>query len=263
MQKTLKVIVAGKGGVGKTTLAGTLARILAQRGERVLAMDVDSSPNLAVSLGLPQKQAVRVITVPRGLTEWRTDQEGNAYVHLNLPVSRFIEDYSIPAPNGVRLLVMGEVLEAGVGCRCEDHAIARGITAQILAEADTVIVDMEPGLEHLGRGTAEYMDAILIVVEPYFRSLMTAERIYELAVQLEIPHILFVANRVRNAKEKMAIEKFCQDKGFLLLAAIPYDTSIIEAEELGLAPVDHNPSSPAMTAISYMAEEINRSISNF
>jgi CO dehydrogenase maturation factor len=261
MGKTIKVIVTGKGGVGKTTIAGTLARILAQRGERVLALDVDSSPNLAVSLGLPQQEAAHLGTVPRGLTEWRTAQDGSAYVHLNLPVSDFIEDYSICAPDGVRLLVMGQVLEAGVGCRCEDHAIARGITSQILAEADAVIVDMEPGLEHLGRGTAEHMDALLIVVEPYFRSLMTAERIYELADQLEIPQILVVANRIRNEKEKLAIEKFCQDKGFTLLGAVPYDTSIVEAEENGKAPVDYEPGSPAVLAISQLAEDLVDKIS--
>jgi CO dehydrogenase maturation factor len=260
MKTTPKIIVTGKGGVGKTTIAGTLARIYAKNGQRVLALDVDSSPNLAVSLGIPQDRATLLETVPRGLTEWRTDEEGKAYVHLNLPVSRFIDDFAITAPNGVQLLVMGEVLEAGAGCRCEDHAIARGITGHILAEADAVLVDMEPGLEHLGRGTAENMDALLIVVEPYFRALMTAERIQELASQLNIPNIFVVANRVRSSKEQQAIERFCQEKELVLLASIPFDPAIVEAEENGQAPIDYNPESPAVQAMVKLAEEIKQRV---
>jgi CO dehydrogenase maturation factor len=256
MRPNLKIIVTGKGGVGKTTIAGTLARLFAKDGQRVLALDVDSSPNLAVSLGIPQEKVGALTSVPRGLTEWRTDDEGKAYVHLNLPVARFIEDYAVSSPNGVQLLVMGEVLAAGAGCRCEDHAIARGITGHILAEADAVLVDMEPGLEHLGRGTAEHMDALLIVVEPYFRALLTAERIRELAAQLEIPNIFVVANRVRSSKDKQAIARFCQDRGLTLLASIPYDEAVVEAEENGLAPVDFSPNSPAIQAMVSLAKEL-------
>jgi CO dehydrogenase maturation factor len=256
MNKNFKIIVTGKGGVGKTTIAGTLARIYAQKDKKVLALDVDSSPNLAVSLGIPQERVSEIVGVPRGMTEWRTNEEGKAYVHLNLPVARFIQDYSVPSPNGVQLLVMGEVLKAGVGCRCEDHAIARGITGHILAEADSVIVDMEPGLEHLGRGTAEHMDALLIVVEPYFRSLLTAERILDLALQLDIPHIFLVANRVRNSKEQQAIERFCHDRHLTLLASIPYDEAVVEAEENGQAPVDYSPGCPAVREMFRLANEL-------
>lgn len=249
----MKIAVTGKGGVGKTTIAGTLARLLAQRQQQVLALDADSNPNLALSLGIPPDRVRLMPSVPAGLTEWREDASGEAYVHLRQPVARFVADYGVTAPDGVRLLVMGPVRHAGVGCRCEAHAVARGITGHLVAEADVVVLDMEAGLEHLGRGTAEHVDILLIVVEPYYRALETATRIRDLAAQLELPRILVVANRVRTPQEEAAIVQFCRNHNLELVVAIPYDDAILAAEQRGLAPLDYAPQSPAMRAISDLA----------
>lgn len=249
----MKIAVSGKGGVGKTTIAGALARILARNRHRVLALDVDSNPNLARSLGISSSQAP---AVPMGLTEWRTDDAGHAYVHLNHPVSQFIADYGQPAPDGVTLIIMGEVTAASVGCRCEAHAVARGITGRLAGEAEVAVLDMEAGLEHLGRGTTEHVDVLLIVVEPYFRALEAASRIHDLAVQLELPRILVVANRVRTAGEEAAVREYCERHGLELAAVVPFDEAVVKAEDLGVAPVDFAPDSPAVKAIAGLARSL-------
>ncbi|HWQ13365.1 MAG TPA: AAA family ATPase [Roseiflexaceae bacterium] len=249
----MRLAVTGKGGVGKTTIAGTLARVLARGRRRVLALDVDSNPNLALSLGIPPERAVQAPAVPYGLTEWREDANGRAYVHLHRPVPQFIADYGVPAPDGVQLLVMGQVLEASVGCRCEAHAVARGITGHLVSEADVAVLDMEAGLEHLGRGTAEHVDTLLIVVEPYYRALEAAARIRALATQLGVPRIAAAANRIRTPQEEEAVAQYCRSHGLDLLAAIPFDEAVVQAEQRRQAPIDYAPDSPAVRAIEGLA----------
>jgi CO dehydrogenase maturation factor len=253
----MKLVVTGKGGVGKTTITGILARLLSEEGQKVLALDVDSNPNLAFILGIPRETAERPLSIPDGMTEWRTDEEGKAYVYLRQPVEQFVSEYGMTAPGGVQLLVMGEVSEAGTGCRCEAHALARGLTHQVMAEADFVLMDMEPGLENLGRGTAEHVDALLIVIEPYYRSMMTASRIRNLASQLEIPQVFAVANRVRSPKELSAIHQYCRENELDLLAVIPYDEALMDAEEQGKAPYDFAPGSPAILAVAQLERELS------
>jgi CO dehydrogenase maturation factor len=247
----MKVALSGKGGVGKTTIAGALARILARHSQRVLALDADSNPNLATSLGVPRD--AQLPSPPHGLTEWREDSAGKAYVHLRQPIAQFVADYGVPAPDGVQLLVMGPVVAASVGCRCEAHAVARGITGHLVAEADATVLDMEAGLEHFGRGTTEHVNTLLIVVEPYFRALEAGARIRELAEQLGIAQILVVANRVRTPQEQTAVEQYCRAHGLELVASIPYDEAVLAAEQQGLAPLDYAPESPAVRAIEQLA----------
>jgi CO dehydrogenase maturation factor len=257
-EETMKIAISGKGGVGKTTIAGTLARILARRQHTVLALDVDSNPNLGLSLGISSAQMEQLPAVPHGLTEWRQDAQGHAYVHLRCSIPEFIANYGVPTSDGVQLLMTGEVAEASAGCRCEAHAVARGITGQLMGEAGVVVLDMEAGLEHLGRGTTEHVDILLIVVEPYYRALMTATHIRDLAAQLELPRIAVIANQVRSEQDLQAIEQFCRNHNLELLGIVPYDEAILEAERMGKAPLDHAPGSPAMRAIDELATTLEQ-----
>lgn len=255
----MKIAITGKGGVGKTTIAGTLARLLAQQPQRVLALDGDSNPNLAHTLGIPRAQIAALPAVPMGLTEWRTDAQGKAYVHLCQSVTQFIADYGIPAPDGVQLILTGEVEKASAGCRCEAHAVARGITGQLVTEvdvADVAVLDMEAGLEHLGRGTVEHVDVLLIVTEAYYRALEAATRIRDLAAQMSLPQILVVANRVRTPQEEAAIQRYCAQHGLTLVASVPHDEAVTEAELRGLSVVDSAPSSAAVQAIRQLAQTL-------
>lgn len=249
----MKIAVTGKGGVGKTTIAGILARLLAQGRQRVLALDGDSNPNLAHTLGIPRDQIGQLPAVPMGLTEWREDANGKAYVHLRQPVSKFMADYGISAPDGVQLILTGEVEKASAGCRCEAHAVARGITGHLVAEADVAVLDMEAGLEHLGRGTTEHVDILLIVTEPYYRALEAASRIHDLALQLELPHILVVANRVRSPQEETAIRQYCHSHNLDLVGIVPFDEAVVTAELQGQAVVDYAPQSAVVQAINELA----------
>lgn len=249
----MKLAVTGKGGAGKTTIAGTLARALARDHQRVLALDADSNPNLAASLGISRDRIAEITALPADITEWREDDSGKAYVHLRRPLLEVIEDYGVAAPDGARLLVMGQVEHAGAGCRCSAHAAARGISRQVMTEADVAVLDMEAGLEHLGRGTVEHVDILLIVVEPYYRALETATRIRDLALQMELPCIVVVANRIRTPDEQEAVARYCRNHDLELIASIPFDAAITEAEQHGLAPADYAPHSPAVQAIQALA----------
>lgn len=252
----MKLAVTGKGGVGKTTIAGTLARALAHDQQRVLALDADSNPNLASSLGISRDRMETLTPLPPELTEWREDASGKAYVYLRQTVPEIIRTYGVTGPDGACLLVMGVVEEAGKGCRCTAHAAARGITQDMLAEADVAVLDMEAGLEHLGRGTVEHVDLLLIVVEPYYRALEVAGRTAALARDLGVRRIAVVANQVRNAADAAAVSEYCRKHDLELIAAVPYDEAVLEAERRGLAPIDYAPDSPAVTAIRRLAETL-------
>jgi CO dehydrogenase maturation factor len=256
----MKLAVTGKGGVGKTTIAGTLARALARDQQRVLALDADSNPNLASSLGIPRRQLETLVALPADLTEWREDALGKAYVHLRQTVPQIIDTYGLTGPDGACLLVMGLVEEAGKGCRCTAHAAARGITQDMLAEADVAVLDMEAGLEHLGRGTVEHVDILLIVVEPYYRALEVAGRTAALAQDLQVRRIAVVANQVRSAADATAVGEYCRKHALELLATIPYDEAVLEAERQGLAPIDYAPHSPAVAAIRRLAETLSGAV---
>ncbi len=256
----MRVAVSGKGGSGKTTITGMLARVMARNGHKVLAIDADPNPNMAAAMGVPREQAMQLKVIPHEMAEWREDDLGRAYVHLQEPLDQIAREYGFNVPDGVRLLVTGQISQAGVGCMCQPHAIARGIMANVGDWADVTVTDMEAGLEHLSRGTAENADVMLVVVEPYFRSLDTGGRAAELAKELGIPKIFFVANKVRNESELNAVTELAQRKGYELIAAIPYDESLPEADRLGLSPLDFAPHSQAVEAVKRLAQALETSV---
>ena len=240
----VKIAVSGKGGTGKTTIAATLARLIARRGRRVLAIDCDSNPNLATSLGLDDRVAQKMRPMPK-----RALDDGTS-------VSDLIAEYAVDAPDGVELVLAARVEEAGAGCTCGSHATVRGLLAEIVSrEADVTVVDMEAGLEHLSRsgGTLRYVDHLMIVVEPYVKSTQTAYRTLALARDLGIPRISVLGSKVRDETELTTIRKVCADTGLQLIGVIPYDESVRVADRDGKSPVDAVPESSMVRAVDDLA----------
>jgi len=252
----LKVAVAGKGGVGKTLIAGTLARLLARDGFRVLAVDADPAMNLAYALGIPSDTASKIVplTENKGLIEERTGAKpGTAFsifINLTPTVDDIAERYGVLGPDGVKLLVMGTLRSGGSGCMCPANSLIRALIRHItLVRGDAVVMDMEAGLEHLGRATVRGFDALLCVVEPGAQSIETARRIKHLAEDINIREVLAVGNKVMRKEDERIIKDSLNKIELDLICSIPFDTDIIRADSSRVAPIDYVPSSPAIAAI--------------
>lgn len=235
----MKVAITGKGGVGKTTLSSTLARLYAAEGRPVLAADVDPDANLGLALGLSQEEVDAIVPISkmRTLVEERTGaNEANKFFKLNPYVADIPEKYAKDV-GGVKLLVMGTVDVGGSGCVCPEHVMLKAILSSLTyRKDDVVILDMEAGLEHLGRGTTESMDEFIVVIEPGARSVQTYKNVKRLAKDLGVSQVKVVANKVRNPED----EEFIRSKipAEDLLGMIHYNTEVIDADRQGKSPYD-------------------------
>jgi CO dehydrogenase maturation factor len=256
----LKIAIAGKGGVGKTMVSAVLARILARRGYRVLAVDVDPSLNLATSLGVPQELAsgIRPISEEGELIDSRVKTSFGPVMNLAPQVDDIIDRYSVPAPDGVRLIAVGTVRAGGEGCQCPENAFLRAILAQlILARKEVAILDMAAGLEHLGRGTARGVELMLCVVEPTMKSFDAASRMVELSRDLQIGRVWGVANKLTGEGDEDFVKREAARFGLEVMALIPFDGSIVEAERRGVSPLDIDPEGKAVGAIRALSERLD------
>lgn len=254
----MKIAMVGKGGSGKTTIAGTLARVLARRNHRVLAIDGDPNPNLALTLGMARADADRIRSIPSSLVQSVTAPSGEASLRLTMQRDLVLGEYAAEAPDGVRLIVMGKPADgsAGSGCMCASHRAVRGLIAEMSDAGQHTVTDMEAGLEHLKRGTARNVEAMLIVAEPYYRSLEAASRTFSLANELKIPHVYAVANKVRDAADQEAIEAYCAQHGMPIIGVIPYDEQFVAAEKAAKAPADFAIGGAGLAAIERVADRV-------
>ena len=256
----MKIATVGKGGSGKTTVAGTLARILAEDGCKVLAIDGDPNPNLALTLGVSREDADNIKNIPPSVIAMKEEDDGSKKLRMTISHQDLISQYAAAAPEGIELILMGKPPEgsAGSGCMCASHRAVRGLIAEMSGYGEFTITDMEAGLEHLKRGTARNVDVMLVVMEPYFRSMEAAGRTFSLARELEIPHLYAVANKVRNPDDQAAIEQFCLKHDMTLIGTIPEEPQFTEAERNGVAPIDYAPHCPGAQAIRKIAGELRR-----
>ena len=235
----MKIAVTGKGGVGKTTFAATLARLYAAEGRKVLAADVDPDANLGLALGFDEETLDSIVPISRmrKLVEERTGANSeNQFYRLNPKVDDIPDTYG-KVCNGVKLLVLGTVETGGGGCVCPEHVmLKRIINNMVLHRDDVVIMDMEAGLEHLGRGTTESVDQFIVVIEPGARSIQTYKNVKRLASDLGVKQVRVVANKVRNEEDEAFVKSKIPEED--LLGFIHYNTEVIDADRQGKSPYD-------------------------
>ncbi|MCX7011198.1 MAG: AAA family ATPase [Candidatus Sumerlaeota bacterium] len=232
----MKIAISGKGGTGKTTLAALLARALADSGRAVIAVDADPDANLASALGLPAAEWPEPISEMRELIEERTGSKSGygTYFKINPDVRDLPERFS-RVVRGVRLLTLGGVAKGGAGCICPASAVLKALVTHLLLQpGQVVILDMEAGIEHLGRATAQAVSGMIIVVEPGQRSFQTARTIRRLAAEIQIPRVAAVLNK---HEPDMDLEAMAQKlDGLPLLGALSFDPRIAQADRDGLSP---------------------------
>ncbi len=205
----MKLAIAGKGGVGKTTVAAAFAKCRAMEGHPIVAVDADPDGNLPAALGIPSNMLPTPISALKELIRQRTgvDETAGLVFRLNPKVDDLPDRFSVLC-DGVRLLILGTVETAGKGCLCPENAVLKALLQHLLLRVpDDVILDMEAGLEHLGRGSAAGMDAMLVVVEPGLRSVQTAKRIAELGHQIGLKRVWAIANKIREQCELRVLEE--------------------------------------------------------
>ena len=237
----MKIAVTGKGGVGKTTLSATLARLYAEENRSVLAADVDPDANLGLALGFTQEEldSITPISKMRSLVEERTGASSDnmgKFFRINPKVDDIPDKYAKTC-NGVKLLVLGTVETANSGCVCPEHVMLKRIISHLMIQNDDVVVlDMEAGLEHLARGTTEDMDQFIVVIEPGARSVQTYKNVKRLAMDLGVLKVNVVANKVRNEADEQFIRDNIPKED--LLGMIHYNEDVINADRQGKSPYD-------------------------
>ncbi|MFZ5907138.1 MAG: AAA family ATPase [Nitrospirota bacterium] len=235
----MKIAITGKGGVGKTTLAALLASLFADEGRRVIAVDADPDANLASGLGISREEVrqIKPIADMADLIEERTGAKPGGpggIFRLNPKVD------DLPDGIGYRkglitLLIMGKLKDAGSGCYCPENVLLRTLLKHLIVErSEVVIVDMEAGIEHLTRGTAESVDAFIVVVEPGQRSMQTAKTVAEMAQTLGVRQVFVVANKVRGNEDVDFIRE--NIPGMEFLGAISFSHALMEADMRGASP---------------------------
>ena len=228
----MKIAVSGKGGAGKTTIAAFLIQALADRDRQVLAIDADPSPHLARALDFPQAEEIRPIAEMRDLIQERSERDGPFY-RLNPKVSDLPERFMRQKGN-IKLMVLGAIQQGGAGCACADNAVLRTLlNILLLSPNEDIVIDMEAGVEHLGRGTIASVDHLLIVIQPYRGSLETASKILALGKDLKINHLGIVANQVHGLEDMNYIQDY---SGVKPIGVFPDSDEVREAERTG-API--------------------------
>ena len=253
----MKIAIAGKGGVGKTTISGTICRVLGKKGGKVLAIDGDPNPNLSIVLGI-DKEATQPPSLSTDIIERVEEGEGTWRFQVKMPFNDILDTYAQDAPDNIKLLIVGKPEKAGTGCMCGSHTVVRELIHSALTSENNaaMVVDTEASLEHMKRGTSKHVDKMYTVLEPYYRSLEAAGRFAEMARQLGIEQVEAIANKVRNEEEEQAIREYCEKINLPLAAVVPFDEKVRDADLKGMSIVDYDENSEVVMAISSLVDNL-------
>jgi CO dehydrogenase maturation factor len=248
----VKIALTGRGGVGKTTLTSLLAYTFARQGREVLAIDADPAPSLGSALGFPESllRDLHPVAEMRDLIAERTGTKPGqygSYFQLNPRVDDIPERFSA-VHRGIRLLQLGSVeKKGGSGCFCAESTLLKALVRHILFDLDEVVLlDFYAGVEHLGRATADSVDAMLVLVEPTRRSLSTAAQIRDLARDIHLDRLFLVGSKTESAADADFIA--AHSPGLPLLGCLSLDPKVREADRSGLPPGDLSPTLAAEAA---------------
>ena len=199
----MKIAISGKGGVGKTTIMAMLAMQLKKNGKEVLIIDADPSPHMAQSIGIDEVEKIVPIADMKDLLVERSGKTpGSPFYNINPEVDDLLAKF-IVEKDGIKLMVLGAIQTGDGGCACAENTVLRRLlTKLLLSPSQVVLLDMEAGVEHLGRGTIAGVDHLLIVVQPAQSAIRTAEKIKKLAREVKIPKISFIGNLVQDAEDE-------------------------------------------------------------
>jgi CO dehydrogenase maturation factor len=237
----MKIAITGKGGTGKTTLAALLSHLFKKDGYEVLAVDADPDANLAAALGASEKElsSISPISSQRKLIEERTGAKSRRFGQLFKlnPTVKDIPDRLGVSIRGIKLIVMGSIIQGGEGCACPENVLLRNLLSEIfLNRREAVVVDMEAGIEHLGRATAKSIDTMVIVVEPGRRSIETAHTILKLAGQIGVERFAIIGNKIQTQdQEKWIKDQFPEN---LYLGGLSYSPLILNSDMSGKSLID-------------------------
>jgi CO dehydrogenase maturation factor len=235
----MKLAVSGKGGVGKTTFSSLLIHTLNEAGKKILAIDADPDANLASALGIQDSEKITPIAEMKDLVYERTEAMPGSIgglFKLNPKVDDLPDALSVQLKN-IKLMRLGGVQKGGAGCICPESTLLKALVRHIvLARDEVVVMDMEAGIEHLGRATAQAVDRLIVVVEPGRRSIDTANHIRALASEIHLDHIAIVGNKIRTERDEAFLKEHLSD--FEFLGFMPFEEAMIEADLEGISPFE-------------------------
>ncbi|MGI9120116.1 MAG: AAA family ATPase [Acidimicrobiales bacterium] len=246
----MKIAVTGKGGSGKSTISGTLARHLAREGREVIAIDADPNPNLGVSLGVEREAVESMRPILNALLD-----SGHTHNDPTPAAEELLERYGVPAPDGVTLVATGKIERPSSACLCcGSHNTTRQFFGDLPADGRVVIADLEAGLSDLIWAHPGPTDVVLVVTEGSAKSVEIARRAFRLAEEMGVTRVVAVANRSVSRDDA---ERIAQELGAAEMVVVPEDAAVEHADVLGVAPIDSAPESPAMFAIANLARRLS------